>query len=254
MYRTITALIFGLLLISGCSQSEEKNTIDEEDKAPVEEYTFSTGSFSSGNITLPYRAADIAASSDGKAITVIYLHGGTSKGDDNEKQIQEDGVQAIASYLARHNMKATLIAPQCPETKSWIGTMLGVLRGLTDTYATRSDHDATRTYIFGGSMGGTGTWNMLSEYPDLFAAAMPVAGNPTGLDAEAVAQTPFYTVMGTADVIMSISAVQDFLQEADRYGAVYLMDTEKGWTHENTCKMSYTDTRLDWVFAHTKKQ
>lgn len=101
-------------------------------------------------------------------------------------------------------------------------------------------------------MGGTGTWNMLANYPEFFAAAMPVAGNPTGLDAEKVAQTPLYTVMGTADVIMKIPNVKTFLAEMDEWNAEYQFDIEDGWTHEDTCKKSYTDTRLEWVFGHTR--
>ena len=90
------------------------------------------------------------------------------------------------------------------------------------------------------------------DYPEFFAAAMPVAGNPTGLDAEKVAQTPLYTVMGTADVIMKIPNVKTFLAEMDEWNAEYQFDIEDGWTHEDTCKKSYTDTRLKWVFGHTR--
>lgn len=31
-----------------------------------------------------------------------------------------------------------------------------------------------------------------------------------------------------------------------------ILDTEEGWTHQNTCEQSYTDERLDWLFAHVK--
>ncbi len=55
--------------------------------------------------------------------------------------------------------------------------MTGVLRALVLSYTDDGSADADRMYIFGGSMGGTGTWTMLSTCPELFAAAMPVAGN-----------------------------------------------------------------------------
>ena len=45
---------------------------------------------------------------------------------------------------------------------------------------------------------------MLSSYPGLFAAAMPVAGKASKCNAENVAATPVLTVMGTADKIMKI--------------------------------------------------
>lgn len=107
-------------------------------------------------------------------------------------------------------------------------------------------------YLFGGSMGGTGTWSMLSAYPRLFASAMPVAGNPSKCVADSVALTPVFTVMGTADRIMSVETATDFINELNMRGGEARMETEEGWTHEMTCIQSYTTPRLDWVFAHRR--
>ena len=219
--------------------------------ASAQGLTFSKETYNSGGTTLPYRKADIGGEGD-KASLVIYLHGGSSKGNDNEKQIAEPGVDSIGRYLLSRGEKAVFVVPQCPTNKSWIGAMLGIVRQLLKNFTDRGVADEARVYIFGGSMGGTGTWNMLATYPDVFAAAMPVAGNPTGLDAAKVSETPFYTVMGTSDAIMSIPAVEAFLLSADECDAEYNFDIEDGWTHEDTCKRSYTRERLDWVFSHVK--
>ena len=215
---------------------------------------FSKETFRSGTTTLPYRRAMINGDQTGttKPALVIYLHGGSSKGSDNEKQIQEPAVTAIADYLSSSGTPALFIVPECPQSGSWIGQMLTVVKSLLQTYIDNNSADADRIYILGGSMGGTGTWNMLSLYPGFFAAAMPCAGNPSLCNAENVAKTPLFTVMGTADNIMSIPTVEDFLSEMDTFGAEYMFETEEGWTHENTCKQSYTATRLDWVFSHVR--
>ena len=214
--------------------------------------TFSKEAFSFANSTLPYRKADIIGNDD-KASLVIYLHGGSSKGNDNETQLNEPAVDKISSWLYDNKKKAIMIVPQCPKDKSWLGTMLGSVKALLQQFVDKGVVDADRIYILGGSMGGTGTWNMLSAYPGFFAAAMPVAGNPTGLNAENVAQTPLFTVMGTDDAIMKISNVESFITEMDKYGASYCFEIEQGWTHENVCKESYTDERLAWVFNHDKE-
>ncbi len=219
----------------------------------AQESDFSKESYSRSGITLPYRKAVVNGDSGKGTMLVIYLHGGSSKGDDNEKQIQEAAVQTIYSYLKERERNAVMVVPQCPGDKSWIGTMLGVLRYFIVSCADNYGVDISRIFILGGSMGGTGTWNMIANYPGLFAAAMPVAGNPKGLDAQKAALTPVYTVMGTADKIMSIPTVESFTQEMDTFGAEYRFDTEEGWSHENTCEMSYTDARLDWLFAHTRE-
>lgn len=217
----------------------------------AQEVTFTKQTYSYAGLTVPYQKADIPGYGD-KASLVIYLHGGTSKGNDNEAQMQEPGVSDISTWLSENNRKAIMIVPQCPSNLSWLGTMQEAIVSLLQSYIDRGAADATKVYILGGSMGGTGTWNMLSNNPGFFAAAMPVAGNPTGLNAEAVSQTPLFTVMGTADKIMQISNVETFLTDMDSYEAEYKFNIEQGWTHEDVCKKSYTTERLNWLFQHTK--
>ena len=101
-------------------------------------------------------------------------------------------------------------------------------------------------------MGGTGTWCQLSYYPNFYAAAMPVAGNPTGCDAANVATTPVLTVMGSADAMMSIDDVEYFMTDVIAAGGTIQLDIEQGWSHPITCEQSYTKERLDWLFSHTK--
>ncbi len=217
----------------------------------AQDITFSKETFSDGNITVPYRKATIPGLGDTGSL-VIYLHGGTSKGNDNEAQMQEPGIASISSWLSANKRKAIMLVPQCPANLSWLGPMQDALVSLLQSYIDRGVVDASKVYIFGGSMGGTGTWNMLSNHPDFFAAAMPVAGNPSGLNAEAVSRTPLFTVMGTADRIMKMSNVETFLEEMDSCNAEYKYNVEEGWTHENVCEQSYTAERLSWVFKHVR--
>lgn len=217
--------------------------------ASAQGITFSKETFVNADITLPYRKANVMGDGD-KVSLVIYLHGGSSKGNDNETQMNEPGISDICSWLVNNKRKSIVLVPQCPKDKSWIGPMLDVLKSLLQSYVDKGIVDDI--YIFGGSMGGTGTWNMLARYPDFFTAAMPVAGNPMGLNAEEISKTPLYTVMGTADRIMKIEPVETLLAEMDSFGASYRLDIEQDWTHEDVCKNSYTKERLDWVFSHVE--
>ena len=232
-------LFIALLSFLGCGEIFAQNV------------TFSKETFSDGSIILPYRKANIPGLDD-KASLVIYLHGGSSKGNDNETQMQEPGIDNISTWLYENNCKAVMLVPQCPTDKSWLGTTQDAIVRLLQSYIDRGVVDENKVYILGGSMGGTGTWNMLSNHADFFAAAMPVAGNPTGLNAEAVSKTPLFTVMGTADKIMKISNVETFLKDMDNFHAEYKFNIEDGWTHEDVCKNSYTAERLGWIFGHTK--
>ncbi|MBR5083769.1 MAG: carbohydrate-binding domain-containing protein [Prevotella sp.] len=215
---------------------------------------FSYESFSLGSNTLPYRRADICHNEDDTPILILYLHGGSARGNDNELQLYEKGVSVIYQYLYNHRIPATLIVPQCPTGGGWTGQLRKVVNELMKNYAHTEGFDANRVYVMGGSMGGTGTWAQLSYYPDFYAAAMPVAGNPTGMNAQNVATTPVRTVMGSADRMMSISAVEQFQWEVTDAGGTLILDIEEGWTHQNTCEESYTDARLDWLFSNSRNK
>ena len=210
---------------------------------------FSRETFTIGETTLHYRCADICHNATEKPILVLYLHGGTARGDDNEAQLNEAAVSVIYQYLYSRQIPATFIVPQCPSGGGWTGQLRRVVNEMVKSYANDGSHDPDRIYVLGGSMGGTGTWTQLSYYPNFYAAAMPVAGNPTGLDAAAVATTPVFTVMGTADNMMSIPAVEQFQTEVLAFGGTLILETEPGWSHPTTCEQSYTDQRLDWLFS-----
>lgn len=204
-------------------------------------------------ITMGYRKCVITNENSTEApILVVYLHGGSSKGNDNEKQLLEPGTDSIARYLETHGINAIFLIPQCPTDKSWGGPMNTMLKAMIDRYASKGVADANRIYIFGGSMGGTGTWGMLSAYPNFFAAAMPVAANPSKTVVENVATTPACTVMGTADAIMKVETAASFVEELKALDDDVRMDVEEGWTHETTCIQSYTTARLEWVFSHRR--
>lgn len=212
---------------------------------------FARESFTLATTTLPYRKAVINSNGEKMAL-VIYLHGGSSKGNDNEKQLLEPGIDSIYNYIADKGMSAVMLVPQCSSTMSWGGKMNPVLAGLINKQVAIGNIDPDRIYLLGGSMGGTGTWSMLNAYTDLFAAAMPVAGNTSGLIAENVAKTPVCVVMGLADNIMDADAACTFANSLKPLGDDVNVSTEEGWTHEMTCIQSYNTERLNWLFSHTK--
>ena len=126
------------------------------------------------------------------------------------------------------------------------------MKGVLYSIVIRHKADAeTPAYIFGASIGGVGTWNMLSSYPGLFTGAMPCASDPAGCEAANVAKTRVYTVMGTEDTWAPLEQVnlQAFLDKVAAAGGTYRYDIGEGWDHETTCRESFTAERLDWVFG-----
>ena len=247
------AVFISVATAVSCSKSSSPASIDpqpdpEPDKVESVVFTKQSGTFA--GVALPYQQALINSSKSGSYALVLYLHGGSVRGNDNEKQMTEPGISVIANYLLSSQTKAMVVVPQCPSSGFWdASAMQNALRQLISSF---SNINTSKIYILGGSMGGTGTWMMLSSYPNLFAAGMPCAGNPSKCNAENVAKTPGYAVMGTADNIMSTETVQNFIAELNALGGKTKLDVVTGWTHEQTCKQSYTAARLQWLFSQSR--
>ncbi len=230
---------------------DQMNHYASNDGSDTETIAFSIESGTFAAKTILYRKAIINPVEGKQPALCLYLHGGSSRGNDNELQLNETAVSVLSSYIKTKGISAILIVPQCESGGAWIA-IRQPLKVLLESFIAAGQADASKVYCFGGSMGGTGTWNLVSYCPNFFAAAMPVAGNPSGCDVANVSTTPIYTVMGSADNIMNISPVETFLISLKTAGGSYRFDTEQGWSHENTCTMSYTNPRLDWIFGQSR--
>ncbi|MBR5907607.1 MAG: dienelactone hydrolase family protein [Bacteroidales bacterium] len=257
MKTTLKYLLVALALLAfhscgkGSITPETEIPKDDKSEPQPQQITFSKESGTFAGVTLPYRKALVNSNVTGQNILVLYLHGGSCKGSDNEKQLTEAGVNSITNYLKNAGTKAVVIVPQCPSTAFWdAASMQPALNSLVTTTAQAHNVNTAKMYVLGGSMGGTGTWNLISSYPSLFAAAMPCAGNPSKCDVAKVSKTAVYAVMGTSDNIMSVSTVQEFISQLNAAGAKVKLDVEAGWTHEQTCTQSYTSARLLWIFSN----
>ena len=105
---------------------------------------------------------------------VLFLHGAGERGSDIWK-ITRHGPPAILEREPNSPLRqCVVISPQCPEDWWWDSKTLKQL--VDEVLAVHPDIDHSRLYLTGLSMGGYGTWHMLTSYPSLFAAAVPICG------------------------------------------------------------------------------
>src|SRR5574344_2988031 len=70
-------------------------------------FSYEEGVYS--NIALPYRKAHINDVMDEKPALILYLHGGSSKGNDKTTQMGEAGIDSICNYLVAKGTNAILL-------------------------------------------------------------------------------------------------------------------------------------------------
>ncbi len=159
----------------------------------AEEYKSQTFKALNG-VTLPYKY--LPAPKDGeKYPLVVFLHGLDERGTDNKKQLTHGG-KLFANDSLRSKYPAMVVFPQCPETAFWayqkvpkLGAGLTLpakaaqtdveeaLKALIDACAEMPNIDPSRIYLVGISMGGMAVFDLVSRYPNTFAAAVPICGS-----------------------------------------------------------------------------
>lgn len=109
---------------------------------------------------------------------IVFLHGSGERGTNNTAQLgnNANGALQLVSAANQAITRCFMLAPQASVTEGWnANTLNQVVRAITRLEA---DYpiDPNRIYVTGLSMGGGGTWEILTRYPFLFAAAVPMNG------------------------------------------------------------------------------
>lgn len=134
---------------------------------------------------------------------IVYLHGSGASGTNNSLQIEQTP-DMLASEAKRRG--AMLYVPQT--NAGWTATsvtdsvMTMITRAVNELGA-----DSDRLYVTGYSMGGGGTWNMLSRHPGRFAAGLVVspALQGAGFNAANLIDTAIIAVHARDDATTPVS-------------------------------------------------
>ena len=136
---------------------------------------------------------------------VLFLHGAGERGDDIEKVLDfTPGVDAFTAPAWQAEHPCFVLAPQCPAGQSWvpyIGLLARMLYALPREYAI----DECRIYVTGVSMGGAGTWALLTACPQKIAAAMPVCGYAAPFAVRAARHVPVWAFHAADDPVVPVT-------------------------------------------------
>jgi predicted peptidase len=120
---------------------------------------------------------------------ILFLHGIGERGDDNLKQLR---VSSPLTLIESSKEPMFFVAPQCPPGKRWVerprpissytaaevpvSENLQLVLQIIEQVQQEYSIDASRLYATGLSMGGFGTWDIITRRPHMFAAAIPICG------------------------------------------------------------------------------
>lgn len=190
MTRTTLLALSALVLASLPSQAESPAQSHEDYTADV-----------TIKIHYPYLLSlpeGYAADPGKKWPLIVFLHGAGERGD-NLELLKKHGPPKLIE--AGQKFPAVIVSPQVALHNIW--NPHGV-KALTDEIMHKYRIDADRVYLTGISMGGFGTWETAMEYPEMWAAIMPICGGAgvRFVMAERIKSLPTWIFHGAKDPVV----------------------------------------------------
>ncbi len=113
--------------------------------------------------------------------------------------------------------------------------------------------DTTRLYVTGTSMGGFGTFAIISQRPGLFAGAYAICGGGTPATAAQMMQTPLWIFHGGADPVVPVQLSRDIYHAIQQAGGTRVRYTEYPGVAHNAWDYTAREKTLDrWFLAQRK--
>jgi predicted peptidase len=128
-----------------------------------------------------------------------------------------------------------------------IQTAIRLLRDVSHKH----NADPSRIYLTGMSMGGEGSWDALTYYPDLFAAALILngAGDPRAMGR--VTKLPIRFYHGRADKITPVANSRELAASLHEMSALARY-TEFRWAGHDIRDRVYTRANFAWLLQQRR--
>ncbi len=178
---------------------------------------------------------------------IIYLHGSSCKGNNLDK-LKKYGPPY---YLERGmQVDAIVVSPQCPSNKNW--TVGSWFESFYNEIKEKFHIDPSRVYLTGMSLGGFGTWDLASRYPDYFAAIIPLCGGGKTSMVETLKDIPTWVFHGEMDKKVKLQRSEEMVKAMKKAGSDPKFSILKGQGH-GIQKVYSDQTIYEWLLSHQKK-
>jgi predicted peptidase len=134
---------------------------------------------------------------------------------------------------ALRDLGAIIVAPDCP-TRAWSDpgaetAVLELVRQIRKEYAV----DSRRILVTGFSLGGRGTWFMSARHPDVFTAAIPIAGSSGEEPLDRLGKIPTYVIHSRDDEVVPFAPDERVTLELEKLGRPVRFEALAGVSHYN---------------------
>ena len=223
---------------------------------------------SSKGTSLPYRMYVPEDYDPTKSYPIVLsLHGAGERGTDNNHIFRGGSImQRLLHPDERENHPCIILAPQCNPNSQWVlspwdpGTYdhtkiqkspyMQAAEELLEQVLESYSVDQSRIYVSGISMGGFGTWDIISRNPDKFAAAIPICGGTDESYLEGLKGFPIRTFHAADDGVVNCAGSRKANEILNGFGDFKYTEYSSGG-HGIWDKVHKIGDLTDWLFAQS---
>jgi predicted peptidase len=258
----LNIMIFGMIFICNCAEAELiENKLDKV----ISGYRSFYYQSKDGQ-KLKYRFYNPSKNASKKKYPlVVHFHGAGSRGDNNTSQLY-----LAKKVTSKRNIKkhpCFVFAPQCPAREKWVSTdwkklshkmsfkpnaQMAMAMATIKEIIKKYPVDTSRIYVYGQSMGGFATWEIICRYPAMFAAAVPVCGGADETQAKKIAKVPVWIFHGKLDPVVKVERSRNMFASLKKAGGKpKYMEYPK--VKHNAWSYSYSPKLFEWIFSQKKE-
>ena len=233
---------------------------------PVDDMKVAT--FEKDGTTLNYRWTRTGKSES--PAFLLFLHGAGERGNDNIAQTR-NGLPDMLAWLEKEGKDCVVLAPQCPsngwwanyagdfrvkkdlELKNEMSPVMSHVWDVMEKLRKSEKADSKRIYLTGLSMGGMGTFDLLSRKADVFAAAVPICGAGDLEQAKIFKDVPIWIFHGGADNVVPTDCSRDMVNALKKAGGTPKYTEYPGVAHDSWTATYKNPEVLTWIFEQVKK-
>ena len=180
---------------------------------------------------------------------IVYLHGGSGKGDDLNLLTDADGFPRFLQTGRLGDLRAYVVMPQLPANLRGWADAADALEALIRSLESELSIDEARVSLTGHSMGGTGAWSLAAAKPALFSRVAPLSGSirctPEALSA--LKTLSIWAFVGSADTIVPPQPSEDAVKRLQIAGADARLTILENADHFSVPVLAYLDESHDLV-------
>lgn len=120
---------------------------------------------------------------------------------------------------------------------------------MINDFSEKHNIDKSKIYILGASMGSSGLWKMISNYPKTFASAVAVSSVPQISSETPLSTLPIYLIVGAEEKKDKIEKTKSVYDKIQSSSGKSMFKIQENANHMQVCEEGIDFAVLDWVLS-----